>query len=217
VLPQFGFDAPYGWRVLLGPTLAAGRPMTPLASYPAFMLPPTVTRSPATRALSVVAACLLTLGLVSCSNGPAEASGKRGHAYRVTGVSDGDTIKVVVKGRTERVRLVGIDTPELGRDGAADQCHARAARSAMTRTVRDTRVHLVRDTTQANRDTYGRLLRYVYTAKGGRDVGRTLIAAGHGREYTFKGRAYKHRSAHRSAERKAKAARRGLWGSCGRS
>jgi micrococcal nuclease len=168
------------------------------------------------RALRVVVACLASFGLLGLvPTSASAASSSLGPAYRVTGVSDGDTIKVVVRGRTERVRLIGIDTPELGRDGANDQCHARAARAAMERTVRGTRVHLRRDSTQANRDVYGRLLRYVYTTAGRRDVGKALIAAGHGREYTFNKRAYKHRSAHRAAQRAAARARRGLWGSCG--
>ncbi|KAA1376597.1 thermonuclease family protein [Aeromicrobium fastidiosum] len=120
----------------------------------------------------------------------------------------------MVKGRIERVRLIGIDTPELGRDGAADQCHAREATRQMSRLVKGSRVQLQRDRTQANRDAYGRLLRYVYAGGNRRDVGRTLVANGHGREYTFKGRAYRHRSAHLKAQRSAQKARRGLWGGC---
>lgn len=144
---------------------------------------------------------------------PGQASS--GRTYTVTGVSDGDTIRVVVKGRTERVRLIGIDAPELAHDGAPAQCHARAATRQMRKLVKGKRVRLARDSSQANRDAYGRLLRYVYTAKGGRDVGRTLVAGGHGREYTFKGRRYQHRSSHLRAQRSAERAGRGLWGACG--
>ncbi len=167
-------------------------------------------RSVLTVLTCVVAATMtVALGIV-----PAEAGPRHGPSYRVTGVSDGDTIKVVVKGRTERVRLIGIDTPELGRDGAPDQCHAREASRQMSKLVKGERVRLERDRTQANRDAYGRLLRYVYTATGNRDVGKTLVKKGHGREYTFKGRSYKHRSAHRKAQRSAQKAGRGLWGAC---
>ena len=161
--------------------------------------------------LSCAVAAAMTIALGSA---PADAGPQHGPSYRVTGVSDGDTIKVVVKGRTERVRLIGIDTPELGRDGAPDQCHAREASRQMSKLVKGKRVRLERDRTQANRDAYGRLLRYVYTVKGRRDVGKTLVAKGHGREYTFKGRSYKHRSAHRKAQRSAQRAGRGLWGAC---
>lgn len=160
---------------------------------------------------AVTVAVTIALGTV-----PADAGPGLGPSYRVTGVSDGDTVKVLVKGRIERVRLIGIDTPELGRDGAADQCHAREATRQMNRLVKGRRVHLQRDRTQADRDAYGRLLRYVYTGRGHgrRDVGRTLVANGHGREYTYKGRVYKHQSAHRKAERSARKAGRGLWREC---
>lgn len=158
-------------------------------------------------------ACLAAIVTMPLGAVSAEAGPKLGSAYRVAGVSDGDTINVVVKGRTERVRLIGIDTPELGRDGTADQCHAREAGRQMRTLVKGKRVHLQRDPTQANRDPYGRLLRYVYTAKGGKDVGRMLIARGAGREYTFK-KAYRHRPAHLKAQRSAQRAGRGLWGAC---
>lgn len=162
----------------------------------------------------IVLGCLGLLVPLLAVTLPAEAAPKLGPAHRVKGVSDGDTIRVVVKGRSERVRLIGIDTPELGRDGAADQCHAAAARRQMQQLVQGTRVHLVRDSTQSNRDTYGRLLRYVYTVKSRKDVGKALITRGSGREFTFRN-SYRHRSAYRSAERSARNAGRGLWGSCG--
>lgn len=161
---------------------------------------------------AVVCVALIASLLVGAT--PAQAASGLGPSLRVKGVSDGDTIKVRLKGRTERVRLIGIDTPELGRDGAADQCHAREAKRQMKKLVQGKRVRLKRDSTQANRDKYGRLLRYVYTAKGRRDVGKVLINRGHGREYTYRNRKYKHRSSYRAAERRARKAGRGLWSSC---
>jgi len=157
---------------------------------------------------------LAVLGTLVLGGAPADAAPKLGPTYRVTGVSDGDTIKVAVGGRVERVRLIGIDTPELGRNGAPDQCYARAARSQMQKLTNGRRVHLVRDSTQSNRDAYGRLLRYVYTAKGTDDVARTLIKRGAGRQYSYDTR-YRHRSSYTSAERGAQKAKRGLWRSCG--
>ena len=86
----------------------------------------------------IVLGCLGLLVPLLAVTLPAEAAPKLGPAHRVKGVSDGDTIRVVVKGRSERVRLIGIDTPELGRDGAADQCHAAAARRQMQQLVQGT-------------------------------------------------------------------------------
>jgi len=160
----------------------------------------------------LTATCLVVIASTLLVGGPAEAT-KLGPSYRVAGVSDGDTVKVAVRGKVERVRLIGIDTPELGRDGWPDQCHAQAARRAMTKLVKGKRVHLVRDATQANRDTYGRLLRYVYTSRGKVDVGKRLLTRGDGREFTYDN-SYRHRSSYRSAERRAQRAGRGVWGSC---
>lgn len=165
-----------------------------------------------TRLVCAVIATLGLLGSTMVVAGPADAA-NLGPSYRVSGVSDGDTIKVVVRGTVERIRLIGIDTPELGRDGVREQCYARAARSAMQKLVKSKRVRLVRDTTQANRDAYGRLLRYVYTGADKRDVAKVLITKGAGRQYTFD-RSYRKRATYRSAEKRAKSARRGLWRSC---
>jgi len=35
---------------------------------------------------------------------------------RVTSVTDGDTIRATANGRTERIRLIGVDAPEIGRN-----------------------------------------------------------------------------------------------------
>jgi len=89
-----------------------------------------------------------------------------GTVCRVLRVVDGDTFVAEVEGTRERVRLIGIDTPELARDGGAvtgepggDAAKARRAERAEGRTV-----ILVRDV--SDRDAYDRLLRYVYLEDG---------------------------------------------------
>jgi micrococcal nuclease len=124
----------------------------------------------------------------------------------VVGVSDGDTIKVGVAGRTERVRVIGIDTPEL----AGRECYAQQAASRMQSLVQGRSVRLVADPTQDDRDRYDRLLRHVVLADG-RSVAQLLIAGGYGREYTYD-RPYRGRADHLAAQASAKQARRGLWG-----
>jgi micrococcal nuclease len=151
------------------------------------------------------------LGLVTTTTlvaAPADAA-VSGTAYRVKGVIDGDTIKVVIGSRTEHIRLIGINTPEM----STNECHARQATSAMQSLVQSKHVYLKGDKTQGNRDKYGRLLRYVYTAQGKRDVAKSLIAGGHGREFTYN-KPYHHRKAYIAAEKKASKAKKGLWKSC---
>jgi hypothetical protein len=88
----------------------------------------------------------------------------------VVGVVDGVTIDVRVAGRMERVRVLGIDTPERG------ACYADRATAETARLALDRRVVLRGDRTQATRDRYGRLLAYVCAALGRRP--RTLTAGG---------------------------------------
>lgn len=123
----------------------------------------------------------------------------------VVGVTDGDTIKVRVGGVTERVRVIGIDTPEL----RGDECWAQKASSKMQSLVQSRSVRLVADPTQADRDRYGRLLRHVVT-QDGRLAAQVLIEGGFGKEYTYDA-AYEHRSAYLAAQKRAKAKRLGVW------
>lgn len=125
----------------------------------------------------------------------------------VAGVTDGDTIKVRLNGTTERVRVIGIDTPEL----RSQDCYAQQAASKMQSLVQSKRVQLVADSTQDDRDRYGRLLRHV-RLEDGRSVAELLIAGGYGREYTYD-RAYVGQAAHLRAQSAAKAAHRGIWSS----
>ncbi|MEP7160895.1 MAG: thermonuclease family protein, partial [Dermatophilaceae bacterium] len=125
----------------------------------------------------------------------------------VVGVLDGDTIRVQVNGATEKVRLIGIDTPEL----AGGQCYAQQAASRMQSLVQSRSVRLAADATQDDRDKYGRLLRHV-SLPDGRLVAEVLIDEGFGREYTYAA-AYEHQSQYRAAQARAQEAGRGLWGS----
>lgn len=129
-------------------------------------------------------------------------------ALPVVGVSDGDTIKVLVDGRTERVRLIGIDTPELSSGG----CYAQQATSKMQSLVQSRSVVLTADPGQDDRDRYGRLVRHV-SLEDGRLVAGLLIEGGFGREYTYDGE-YEHQSDYRTKESRARQARTGLWGAC---
>lgn len=90
--------------------------------------------------------------------------------WTVVEVIDGDTIDVANSdGSAERVRLIGIDTPERG------ECGFGPSTSALQKRVLDREVQLV-DGAQDNRDMYDRLLRYV--SVDGADAGLALIRKG---------------------------------------
>jgi micrococcal nuclease len=136
----------------------------------------------------------------------------------VESVVDGDTIDVAVDGRTERVRLIGIDTPEIahpsgaGRAATVAECFGDAA-AAYTRELlpAGTPVRLARDVVA--RDDYGRLLAYVFRASDGVLVNYELARQGYAQPLAI---APNTRFAARIVEatRWAEADEAGLWGAC---
>lgn len=124
--------------------------------------------------------------------------------FKVTGVIDGDTLRVDIVGKVETVRLIGIDAPEIpgGCFAKESAIHARQVLSGKS-------VRLKPDPTQANRDTYGRLLRYIILPDG-TDFNRLMISEGYAREYTFKS-PYRHQASFKLAEQTARASQSGLW------
>lgn len=76
-------------------------------------------------------------------------------------VIDGDTIRANVDGRDESIRLLGIDTPELGRDGDPDEKCAQEAKRFLTSWISGSTVTVTTDPNSPDRDPYDRLLAYV--------------------------------------------------------
>lgn len=99
------------------------------------------------------------------------------HYYRVVHVVDGDTIDVDIDGQKERVRLLGIDTPETVDPRRKVECFGVEASKKMKELVSGRSVKLEADSTQANRDKYNRLLRYVYL-KDGTFINKVLVRDG---------------------------------------
>jgi micrococcal nuclease len=162
-------------------------------------------------ALVVPAAAALAAGCgVSPSSPPPESPAT------VQSVVDGDTIAVSIGGRRERVRLLGIDTPELHGATASARCFGpQAAARARSLLPHGTRVRLVADPSQDRRDRYGRLLAYVYAEGADTSVNERLVAEGDARVYVFDPRRpFRQAAAFRRAEAGARAADRGLWASC---
>jgi micrococcal nuclease len=122
---------------------------------------------------------------------------------------DGDTIEVLLDGRREDVRYIGIDTPETVKPGTAVQCFGPQAHRFNARLVARKRVRLVFGVER--RDVYGRLLAYVYL--GDRFVNAELARRGLARTLTIPPN---DRYAGRFKRLQTASARagRGLWGAC---
>jgi micrococcal nuclease len=126
----------------------------------------------------------------------------------VTYVVDGDTISVRLDtGRSERVRLIGIDTPERG------ACLAGSATGLTRRLADDKRVVLRGDATQDTRDRYGRLLAYVYRERDGLFVNAELVRRGYASAYTVPPNV-RHEARFRRLAARAREAGAGLWSEC---
>ncbi len=109
----------------------------------------------------------------------------------------------------ERVRLIGIDTPESVRPGTPVECFGRAASAATERLVEGRRVRLELDVER--RDRYGRLLAYVH--RGGRMVNATLVREGYATPYTVPPNV-RHAERFTALARRARREGRGLWSAC---
>ena len=131
---------------------------------------------------------------------------------RVVRVVDGDTIRVRLGDRIERVRYIGVDTPESVKPGTPVQCYAKRAAAANAALVAGRSVRLVGDVER--RDRYGRLLAYVYREPDGAFVNAQLVRDGYARTLTI---APNVAHAHQLAElaQTARRSGRGLWRACG--
>jgi len=127
-------------------------------------------------------------------------------------VIDGDTIQVRADGRQERVRIIGIDTPEVDGSPAGAQCYGAEASERLKTALSRQTVTLETDPTQDSRDEYGRLLAYVATPSG-LDVGLALLEEGYAREFTYR-EPYRRQQSYQAAAANAAAAERGLWAAC---
>jgi micrococcal nuclease len=147
---------------------------------------------------SSAAVALVLAGSAQAASGPCGASAL------VTYVVDGDTLEAAGVGR---VRLLGIDAPELGGRFERPAPFAIEARERLQALVLQRWVRLECD--GARRDTYGRHLAYVFAA-GREPVNVQLVREGLAR-VSARTR-LQHWDALRQAEADAQSRRRGMWG-----
>ena len=129
--------------------------------------------------------------------------------YKVTKVTDGDTIRLNMNGTDETVRLIGINPPEPVNLSEPVQCFGKEATARMKGLVDGQIVRLEYDDTQSLRDIYNRLLAYVYL-EDGQMVNRKMIAEGYAYEYTYM-TPYKYQKEFRDLQNLARISGRGLW------
>jgi micrococcal nuclease len=118
--------------------------------------------------------CLLALVAASaCSSDHGWAP--MGNLAKVTTVTDGDTFHATYLGKDERIRLIGIDTPEVSWYGGQGGCYGEEAGLYARGRLAGALVRLEFD--QDQRDRYGRLLAYVFL--GDELINLTLLRLGY--------------------------------------
>ena len=133
----------------------------------------------------------------------ASAGALEGDVVRVV---DGDTIHVRVGERLEKVRYIGVNTPEVHHPRKGEEPGGREA-SALNRTLVDgRRVRL--ETDVQVRDRYGRLLAYVWV--GETMVNAELVRRGYAQVMTIPPNV-RHQALFLTLQREARDADRGLW------
>lgn len=140
---------------------------------------------------------------------------------QIVKVVDGDTFEIRYLGKIEKVRLIGIDTPEAHANAKAVKDAARTGADIKViveqgNDAKDFVKQLVPDGTPVRvevdvneRDKYGRLLAYLYF-EDGRMINEEIVKAGFANLMTYPPNV-RYRERFADAYRFARANRKGLW------
>lgn len=149
--------------------------------------------------------------------GPTRPKGKLDQGWVVVDVVDGDTIKVLKRGRTETIRLIGIDTPETVAPGQPVECFGPQSSAAMNSIALGRRVSLEEDLSQDRIDRYGRRLAFIWIedqrGRPAKLVQWMMVKRGYASEYTYD-EPHAWVDELQGAQRAAQRAGRGLWPVC---
>ena len=160
-----------------------------------------------------VFAALLVLGgttsAVAAGRPSSPSLSSAGQSAPVVDVVDGDTVKASLDGKTETIRLIGLDTPETKDPASPVQCYGPEATQRAHQLLDGKTVKVEQDSTQGARDAYGRLLAYVWLPDD-RMFEQVMISEGFGREYTYD-RPYRYQPELKAAQATAQSGGQGLW------
>lgn len=123
-------------------------------------------------------------GITAATDLPAKVGRSRVRA-QVLSVTDGDTIRVSIDGRSVAIRYIGIDTPETVDPRTSVECFGREATAFNRELVEGKIVELEKDVSEL--DSFGRTLRYVWIERGSQIVmaNEELIRSGYAKASTY--------------------------------
>jgi endonuclease YncB( thermonuclease family) len=152
------------------------------------------------RHLLVGVLCLIAEPVLGCATNRIDAEAK------VIWIYDGDTIELE---GGEKLRLIGINTPERGRHGKAAQAYALAAWHALQQILARHNYHVLLRYGEERRDPYGRLLAHLYLSNQS-NVNADLLRRGLAIAITIPPNDW-NVDCYRSAEAQARRAKIGIW------
>ena len=164
-----------------------------------------------TQMCGVITTFALLIGFASCSNSSPPPNGQA-NLVKIADVIDGDTVDIDINGRTERVRLIGVNTPETKHPTKPIECFGPEASAYLTQLLpKGTTVRIERDVEA--RDRYGRMLLYLYLGSNDLFINLDLVARGYGTPMSIEPNTF-HRNDFVRAAAQAEAADVGLWKAC---
>jgi len=169
-----------------------------------------------TQMRGVITTFALLIGLASCS-GSSQPPLSQTDLVKIANVKivkviDGDTVDIALAGRTERVRLIGVNTPETKHPTKPIECFGPEASAYLTKLLpKGAAVRIERDVEA--RDRYGRMLLYLYLGSNDLFINLDLVARGYGTPMSIEPNTF-HRNDFVRAAAQAEAANVGLWKAC---
>lgn len=124
---------------------------------------------------------------------------------KVSRVIDGDTIELE---GGQKVRYIGIDTPETVDPRRDPQCFGKEASLRNKELVENKEIYLEKDVSETDR--YGRLLRYIYLAENGISINEQLVREGYAAASSYPPD-IKYQEKLKTAEQEARNNQKGLW------
>ena len=160
------------------------------------------------RVIPVVFLTIISLLFLRVGKYGLEGRSIAGDYVAVKRVNDGDTITARINGRMEKIRLIGIDAPELGQEPWGQMAEGRL-KAIMASSAWKVRVEYDVE----KRDKYGRLLAYLWT-QDGEMANAGMLSGGYAVLFTFPPNV-KHVEELRAAEKKARSQKLVIWGGQG--
>ena len=136
-----------------------------------------------------------------------EKSDSDKNLYDIEYVYDGDTYQIWINGKKEKIRVLGIDTPEKTGGFRPEGCFGNDASAYAKKKLRNKKVGLLQPKNHESTDKYGRLLRYVFL--DGEDFGAHLIQEGYA--FSYKRFPHPRLKYYNQLEKEAQKNKKGMW------